>query len=374
MNKFRVRSETDLSRRPVGECLTAILILSAHLFGCDEGGNLFTQAENLETQGKMNDAAMAYDLVCLKSPRSDYCSDATDRARRIREEAAAEQIRERETHEKYLLSQPYRDCAAKPSGWESMTTFEKQRFAENAIKQNRGKDVTIWGKVVDVGRLPGYTFEGALLRESSGGLTAHIGFRNNFETKDIADKVLALRKDQEVVVHGKVEYCLARSTIEIDPTVSVETFSEHRSLCVRETPNQQNQLLDSSSIGFSQDLSASFVLAAEACSNEDNSDACARMRTLFERAVESRKRPLSLCYQQSIRRGDFSDELRVRIDFSVAISPDGAVSEVAVEPEAFKNTRLARCLASQIKGWRFPSFSGETIEVKMPFIFDKKSY
>lgn len=89
------------------------------------------------------------------------------------------------------------------------------------------------------------------------------------------------------------------------------------------------------------------------------------------KVINDRKKSVSICYQQSLRG---NEELRGKLEFLVTIEPSGAVSRANVETTAFKGTKLARCISSKIKEWRFPPFAGEAQQVQVPFVLEKNSY
>lgn len=89
------------------------------------------------------------------------------------------------------------------------------------------------------------------------------------------------------------------------------------------------------------------------------------------KVINDRKKSVSICYQQSLRG---NEELRGKLEFLVTIEPSGAVSRANVETTAFKGTKLARCISSKIKEWRFPPFVGEPQQVQVPFVLEKNSY
>jgi hypothetical protein len=88
------------------------------------------------------------------------------------------------------------------------------------------------------------------------------------------------------------------------------------------------------------------------------------------RVVNTRKRLVSICYDQSLKA---RESLRGKMEFVVIIEPNGSVSSVRVDSAAFKGTKLARCIEDKIRDWRFPSFQGSAQEVRVPFVLEKGS-
>lgn len=89
------------------------------------------------------------------------------------------------------------------------------------------------------------------------------------------------------------------------------------------------------------------------------------------KVINEKKKSVSICYQQSLRG---NEDLRGKLEFLVTIEPSGVVSRASVETTAFKGTKLARCIQTKIKDWRFPPFTGEPQQVQVPFVLEKNSY
>jgi hypothetical protein len=84
-------------------------------------------------------------------------------------------------------------------------------------------------------------------------------------------------------------------------------------------------------------------------------------------AVVSRNRPsLRRCYEIAIRGLDRPPALRVNV--RVAIRPSGDLERVTVTNEQDDSPELARCIASTVRRWRFPSAS-EPVVTEFPVVF-----
>lgn len=94
-------------------------------------------------------------------------------------------------------------------------------------------------------------------------------------------------------------------------------------------------------------------------------------QSAIEGVINSRKKSVSICYEQSLRG---REDLRGKLEFSVTVLPTGKVGRVTVESSAFKGSKLGRCIADKIKDWRFPRFEGEPQQVTVPFVLEKHSY
>jgi len=62
-------------------------------------------------------------------------------------------------------------------------------------------------------------------------------------------------------------------------------------------------------------------------------------------------------------------ELPPAITVAVTIATSGAVREATVNETQFRTAPLARCLVAMVRKWRFPEFTGEPMEVEIPFKF-----
>ena len=51
------------------------------------------------------------------------------------------------------------------------------------------------------------------------------------------------------------------------------------------------------------------------------------------------------------------------------ILPTGSVQAVSVDAPSFSESRLPSCVSMQVRGWRFPTFDGQPMEVAYPFVF-----
>lgn len=91
----------------------------------------------------------------------------------------------------------------------------------------------------------------------------------------------------------------------------------------------------------------------------------------IQRTINSRKRSVKICYEQSLRG---QDSLRGKLEIRVTIAPSGEVTETAVETPAFKGSRIGKCIAEKIAEWRFPSFEGEPETILVPFILERSAY
>ena len=62
-------------------------------------------------------------------------------------------------------------------------------------------------------------------------------------------------------------------------------------------------------------------------------------------------------------------ELPPAITVAATIARNGAVTAAVANEAQYRNTQLARCLVSMVRKWRFPEFTGEPMEVEIPFKF-----
>jgi len=68
-------------------------------------------------------------------------------------------------------------------------------------------------------------------------------------------------------------------------------------------------------------------------------------------------------------RRERSATLKGKLEFALTVEPEGAVSRVAVQTQAFRGTSIAACISERMKNWRFPSFSGAPQQIVVPFVF-----
>ncbi|MBN2361208.1 MAG: AgmX/PglI C-terminal domain-containing protein [Deltaproteobacteria bacterium] len=62
-------------------------------------------------------------------------------------------------------------------------------------------------------------------------------------------------------------------------------------------------------------------------------------------------------------------ELPPAITVAIKIDRSGAVTHAVANEAKYRNSQLARCLVSMVRKWRFPEFTGEPMEVEIPFKF-----
>jgi predicted Zn finger-like uncharacterized protein len=91
----------------------------------------------------------------------------------------------------------------------------------------------------------------------------------------------------------------------------------------------------------------------------------------IQRTINSRKRSVKICYEQSLRG---QDSLRGKLEIRVTIAPSGDVADTAIETPAFKGSRIGKCIAEKIAEWRFPRFEGEPQTILVPFILERTAY
>ncbi len=91
----------------------------------------------------------------------------------------------------------------------------------------------------------------------------------------------------------------------------------------------------------------------------------------LEKVIAARKPSVKICYQQSIKA---REDLRGKLEILVVVEKTGKVSKAVVQTSTFKGSKLGRCIVNKIRGWAFPRFSGEPVEVLVPFVLEKASY
>lgn len=97
--------------------------------------------------------------------------------------------------------------------------------------------------------------------------------------------------------------------------------------------------------------------------------------TLSQKAItqviNAKRNSVKFCYQIALKG---QENLRGKLEIRVTIEPSGRVSKASVETSVFRGSKLGRCIAEKIEDWRFPSFSGGSQQVLVPFLLEKGSY
>jgi hypothetical protein len=91
-------------------------------------------------------------------------------------------------------------------------------------------------------------------------------------------------------------------------------------------------------------------------------------RSAVLKVVSANKRAVTLCYEQSLKRGE---RLRGKLDVSVTIATSGEVEQASVANARLARSEMARCLTSAVRRWRFPPFEGEPVELELPFLLNQ---
>ena len=91
----------------------------------------------------------------------------------------------------------------------------------------------------------------------------------------------------------------------------------------------------------------------------------------IKRVIAARKGAVQTCFERSLRA---QEDLGGKIEFRVTVEPSGKVSKATVDTTAFSGSKLGNCVAKKIKTWRFPSFTGESQQILVPFILARNSY
>ncbi len=74
------------------------------------------------------------------------------------------------------------------------------------------------------------------------------------------------------------------------------------------------------------------------------------------------------CWQPALDTRDKSAPSSARVSVTIQVAPSGAVQGVSTTGDPSGYHGLAGCIASRVRGWRFPASSGSTT-VKVPFVF-----
>lgn len=82
--------------------------------------------------------------------------------------------------------------------------------------------------------------------------------------------------------------------------------------------------------------------------------------------VQEGYRSIQFCANQETKRGL---SLPPAVNMAVTIETRGVVSFAQVQDSQQRNSPFGRCLAQKVKNWKFPSFTGQAMEVEIPFKF-----
>lgn len=78
------------------------------------------------------------------------------------------------------------------------------------------------------------------------------------------------------------------------------------------------------------------------------------------------QRGIQFCATQEAKRGL---ELPPAVNIELSIETNGAVSRARILNATKRNSPFGRCLAQKVKNWKFPSFTGQAMDVEIPLKF-----
>ncbi len=86
----------------------------------------------------------------------------------------------------------------------------------------------------------------------------------------------------------------------------------------------------------------------------------------IQRIVQRRKRALQGCYESQLKK---DNTLKGKIKIRFTIEPSGRVSSSKAIQNTMGSPAVAKCIAKQIKRWRFPKPAGGSVTIAYPFVF-----
>jgi hypothetical protein len=107
-----------------------VMVGAALLAGCASGAPSFREAESLEGQGKLEEAAGKFELVCAESPKSAECASADSRASGARAKAGIKAIEEGQVRKGVRLMR-----LAMLAGEEQDSKMVAERLAKDDVVQ-----------------------------------------------------------------------------------------------------------------------------------------------------------------------------------------------------------------------------------------------
>ncbi|WP_230467344.1 GYF domain-containing protein [Lujinxingia vulgaris] len=75
---------------------------------------------------------------------------------------------------------------------------------------------------------------------------------------------------------------------------------------------------------------------------------------------------IGLCRERHMWRGGTIDARRIHLTLQVLNT--GRIGRIKLEPDSLEGTEFSRCMNTHRDRWSFPSFNGEPIEVRAPFV------
>lgn len=92
-------------------------------------------------------------------------------------------------------------------------------------------------------------------------------------------------------------------------------------------------------------------------------------KSQIDAVIRRNQGQITYCYEKSLQS---KPNIRGRIHYAWKIGPSGRVSSVAVEDSSVNESSVESCIASKIRGWKFPRPAGNsTVSVNYPFALSK---
>ncbi len=87
--------------------------------------------------------------------------------------------------------------------------------------------------------------------------------------------------------------------------------------------------------------------------------------------IQNHKRQIKSCLQRQLKR---DASVSGKLYLVAWIKPNGKVHKVSIATPKFKGTFIEECLKQEVKNWRFPTFSGDTYQLRFPLLLTAKDH
>ena len=86
------------------------------------------------------------------------------------------------------------------------------------------------------------------------------------------------------------------------------------------------------------------------------------------RFMNSRFGQVKACYERRLKK---NATLRGKLDLNIAVSSKGRVTDVAVNRDTVRDSRMLKCVDGTIRKWKFPKPKGGRVIIGKTFNFQK---
>lgn len=87
--------------------------------------------------------------------------------------------------------------------------------------------------------------------------------------------------------------------------------------------------------------------------------------------LRENKGSLQPCYNRALKRDSGLHHRKIKLNLSMKVRPSGMPADITVGPAY--DLQMIDCMKKAIRRWKFPAFSGGSVEVESPMTFTPKS-